>query len=345
MGDLLRALKEEMVTRRDYITPPDTLYVGGGTPSLVPAKELGGLIEFAKELWKTDFVEVTVELNPEDVTTDYGKELIDVGVNRASVGIQSFCDNHLQFMNRRHSALQAIHAVEALQSVGFQNISLDLMFGFPGLLETEWRRNIQQALALHPKHISAYQLGIEPGTPIYKEVNKGTIEMVEEDVAAGHYTLLQEMLATADFEQYEISNFAQKGYRSRHNSKYWLGVPYLGVGPAAHSYNGVARHANVKSVQRYLDGINFGLPYIKKESITTKKRYNEFVMTRLRTAEGLCQKTFDEEFTDKKIRLYYEQSLHDLLQKGLLVMEAGYVKILPQKWFIVDGIIRELVVS
>ena len=327
-------------------TSPSTLYIGGGTPSLYKPEELGELIVEAKRLWKCEFQEITIEMNPEDVTPDYCARLTLYGVNRLSFGIQSFFDAHLHFMNRRHNAMQGIRAFEAARSAGFQNISIDLIFGFPGLSLSQWKSNIEQAIALHPEHISAYQLGIEPGTPLYRRVQKGLLQPVPQEEAADQYAILQEMLPLAGWAHYEISNFAREGYRSRHNSAYWQGAPYLGLGPSAHSYNGVKRYFNVRNLGRYLDGFS----YVKTEQLLPRMRYNEFIMTRLRTSDGFsereltswmapwCRSSFIE-----AMERHFHAATAPLLEKGLLILHNEMYMIPPEKWFISDGIIVSLI--
>ena len=343
MPELLQAIKTEMTLRCDYVVAPDTLYIGGGTPSLYSAGALGGLVKAAQEVWHTDFKEVTIEVNPEDVTLDFCRALADHGVNRLSFGIQSFFDAHLQFMNRRHSAIQGIRAVEAARCAGFKNISVDLIFGFPGLSMRQWEKNIEQALALAPEHLSAYQLGIERGTPFFKAYERGLLQPVSTEAAAAQYALLQALLPEAGIEQYEVSNFAREGYRSRHNSAYWRGVPYVGLGPSAHSFHGNERHAHVRCVKRYLEGINKPPLQMKKERITLVKRYNEFILTRLRTVEGFSRFAFEQAFGEHQVRRHFQEAAARLLRQGLLREQAGRIYIPRQKLFVMDGIVVDLV--
>ncbi|MCL2502727.1 MAG: radical SAM family heme chaperone HemW [Bacteroidales bacterium] len=344
MPELIQALKKEMALRRDYISAPQTLYIGGGTPSLCKVSALSGLVDTAKELWKNDFKEVTVEVNPEDLTPAYCKELAGHRFNRLSIGIQSFFDEHLQFMNRRHSAAQGVRAVQAARQAGFGNISIDLMFGFPGLSQAQWRQNIEQALSLRPEHLSAYQLSMEPGTPFFKGCAEGWMQPVEGDEAANQYALLQELLPAAGLRQYEVSNFAREGYRSLHNSSYWQGIPYLGLGPSAHSYNGRLRHVNMCSLKVYLKKMSHGWLPIKEEQLTHKKKYNEFVMTRLRTAEGFLRREIEQHIIRPAHLHHFEQAASRLLERGLLLEQEGRITIPPQKWFVSDGIIVDLLV-
>ena len=338
----LQSLKEEMAIRHNYIESPNTLYIGGGTPSLYKPEQLIGLIEEAKKLWKVDFKEITVEMNPEDVTFDYCCTLAAGGVNRLSLGIQSFFDEHLLFMNRRHNVKQGIMAVESARRAGFQNISIDLIFGFPGLSQKQWEENIRHVLALAPEHLSAYQLGIDPGSLFYRKMQMGLLDPVSQELAADQYALLQKLLLETDLVQYEVSNFARKGYRSIHNSAYWQGISYLGLGPSAHSYNGVARHANMRHLNKYMEGVESLQLAIKEERLTPKKKYHEFVMTRLRTIEGFSREALKQQKWPKEIQRHFEQVADILLQQGLLKEEQGIIKILPEKWFISDRIIREL---
>jgi len=351
MAELLQAIKMEMALRHDYISPPDTLYIGGGTPSLYGADELGGVVEEAKRVWGGAWKEVTVELNPEDVTLDYCRALLDWGINRVSMGIQSFFDEHLKFMHRRHNARQGVRAIEAARKAGFTNVSFDLIFGFPGLSCDQWRNNVVQAISLAPEHLSVYQLGIEPGTHLFRMVQRGLLSPVEEEEAANQYALLQELLPIAGLKQYEVSNFARDGYRSMHNSAYWQGVPYLGIGPSAHSFNGRARHAHVRHIGRYLKGVRDwasgvqpSAAWNKVERLSNRKRYNEFVMTRLRTVEGFNRKTFEQQGFNKSFLRHFEQVSALGLQMGQLEELDGNISIPLHKLFVSDGIIRELMV-
>jgi len=344
MPEVVQAIKEEMIIRSNYIEPPHTLYIGGGTPSLYQAEALGGLIDLARKTWKCHFDEVTIEVNPEDLSQHYCQTLANYGVNRLSIGIQSFFDEHLKFMNRRHNAIRGCKAVEAARNAGFRNISIDIIFGFPGLSQKQWRKNIKKALSLAPEHLSAYQLGIEPGTALFKKHQQGLLQPVAQEEAAEQYGILQELLLAEGWEQYEISNFARKGYRSLHNSAYWQGISYLGLGPSAHSFNGAVRHANVRSVKKYVEGVKNLQLAIKEERITVRKKYNEFIITRLRTKEGFLREAIEQQMSQPTILSHFKRSSERLLQQKLLVEEEQYIKIPPHKWFVSDGIMMELMV-
>ena len=352
MPRLLQALETEMLLRGHEISSPRTLYIGGGTPSLYKAKDLLGLVARARGLWQTAFEECSVELNPEDVTEDYCGALRQGGVNRLSIGIQSFSDEDLRFMHRRHTAARGIEAVKAAQKAGLSNLSVDLIFGFPGLSMPRWKAHLEQALALEPKHLSAYQLGIEPGTPLYRRYIRGRLQPLEQELAAEQYAYLQERMDKAGWEQYEISNFAQPGYRAQHNSAYWRGSPYLGLGPSAHSFDGRCRKANVKSLPRYLRALAEGRPALRVERPVAQSRYNEFVMTRLRTLEGfrlVDLQAWMEGFSfgsgaEGCVLGLWERLSRPLWSEGVLRQQGDYIKIPPNKWFVSDGIIMRLMV-
>jgi putative oxygen-independent coproporphyrinogen III oxidase len=351
MPALLPALEKEMVLRKDEIRSPRTLYIGGGTPSLYPAKDLLKLVALARRLWGVDFEECTVELNPEDVTEAYCCALREGGVNRLSLGIQSFSDEDLRWMHRRHDAARGMAAVRAAQKAGISNVSIDLIFGFPGLSLARWKAHIEQALALEPTHLSAYQLGIEPGTPLYRRYIRGCLQPLAQEAAAAQYAYLQERMAAAGWEQYEISNFARPGYRALHNSAYWKGSPYLGLGPSAHSFDGWCRKANVKSVEGYMKALAEGRLALRRERADAQSRYNEFLLTRLRRDEGfsaselLAWMTVPERGMEGAEWLAcWERLSQESLRKGLLRCQGEHIKIPPDKWFVSDGIIMALMI-
>ncbi|MBR6831442.1 MAG: radical SAM family heme chaperone HemW, partial [Tidjanibacter sp.] len=258
--DMVVALKREMEHRRDFFDgdPLTTIYIGGGTPTVYDPQVLQGLIDRAVELWgDAELGEITVEANPDDLTPDYLARLRQTRINRLSIGIQSFIDRDLQFMNRRHSAEQAIECVKEAQRAGFDNITIDLIYGVPGMSNEEWRRNIVTALDLEVQHISAYHLGIEPGTLFGK---RGVVP-VDEQTSEEQYLMLHRMMEEAGYEHYEISNFARSGRRAQHNSSYWHGVRYLGVGPSAHSYDGARRWWVESSIGGYIKNVGSDVIY------------------------------------------------------------------------------------
>ncbi len=284
---VLDAMEREVVEERDFLGDHtiETIYFGGGTPSLVSAERIGRFMELIAKHYNLDELrEVTLEANPDDITAQYLEALRAVGVNRLSIGIQSFDDDELRMMNRRHTAAQAIEAVHMAQRAGFDNITIDLIFGVPGYGLETLRRSVATALGLGVQHISAYHLTVESGTPFARQVERGALEVVDEAVSQSEYALIEEELTAHGFEHYEVSNYALPNFRSQHNSSYWHGVHYLGVGAAAHSFNGRERRFAVSSIEGYLAG---GAERYECEKLCEVDCYNELVMTSLRCCEGI----------------------------------------------------------
>lgn len=276
---------KELVERKDYLNGEsiETIYFGGGTPSQLSLSQIGKILKTIYIIYNVrEDAEITLEGNPDDMTVDFLQQIRQLGINRLSMGVQSFDDKRLKFIHRRHSSEQTRKAICNAVDAGFTNISIDLMFGFPGQTLDDWKTDVIEALKLPVKHISAYSLMYEEGTLLNRMLENGEIEELDEELSLQMFKCLVESLADAGFEQYEISNFSRKGYRSRHNSSYWHGIPYLGVGAGAHSYDGESRQYNPNSLTDYLDGVG-----PEKEKLTLNDRYNEYVFTSLRTCDGL----------------------------------------------------------
>ncbi len=318
MEPVLDAIEMELRREKDWVAGSvETVYFGGGTPSLCAPERLGRIVETIKDLWKCEPKEVTVECNPDDLTSDYLDGLKSAGVNRVSVGIQSFDDGDLRLMGRRHDSAAALKAVEDAKK-WFDNVSIDLIFGIPN--SDSWERNLHTAISLGVQHISAYHLTIEAGTPFSR-----TLRPVDEEVSEREFNLLHRMLTGAGYEHYEVSNFALAGYRARHNSSYWRGEPYLGVGPGAHSYDGRMRRSFAGTIGEYLSGEPYAI-----ENLSEKDRRNELIMTRLRTAEGIK----DHHLTPSQAAPF--------LERGLLVHGEGHYRIPPHKFLLSDIVIAGL---
>ncbi|MFM9948032.1 MAG: radical SAM family heme chaperone HemW [Saprospiraceae bacterium] len=290
---LLNALLRELELRRDYLgdVTIQTLYLGGGTPSLLEATELNRLFEHIYRLYRVaPDAEVTLEANPDDLTEAKIAALRQTPVNRLSIGIQSFADADLQFMNRAHNSGEAQRCIEMALKAGFHDLSLDLIYGTPGMSDQQWATNIETVLAFDVPHLSCYCLTVEPQTALDHFVKKGKARPVDDAQAARQLEYLMQRLETAGYEHYEISNFAKPGRYSRHNTNYWTGEPYLGAGPSAHSFNGVSRQWNVANNARYIRALEPERPdwdaLFEKETLTPEQRYNEYVMTSLRTQWG-----------------------------------------------------------
>lgn len=327
--------------------PPSTLYFGGGTPSLLSEQELAKIFSWIEAFYLQpygrslkDLREVTIEVNPDDVTLPLAQSWLHLGVTRVSMGIQSFRDPALRWMGRRHDAQQARCAYQTLRQAGFQNISLDLIFGYS--LEQDqdpiggWEFDLEQMIALSPEHISAYQLSVEPGSTLAKWMQSGRAKELPAEVAAEEYALLQQRLKQAGYEQYEISNFAKSGYEALHNRSYWLREPYLGLGPAAHSFDGFIRSWNPEDLTHYQSHSGR-----VSEELTSEEVFNEQWMLGLRQVAGVRLADLDPALLNR-----VAGPLHRLLRQGLLIQTSdGYIKIPSEKLFVSDGIICELMLD
>lgn len=334
--EMLATIARELEARQGEIEPGSvkTLYFGGGTPSVCTPEEIRELIDLVRRLWEVKaFEEVTLEANPDDLTPSYLAAIRAAGVDRLSIGIQSFHDDHLKQMNRRHTATQAVQVVRDAQETGFDNLTIDLMYGLPWMTSQEWEENLKQAVRLEVQHISAYHLTVEPRTVFGK---KG-LEAVTEQVSQHHFDRLRAFLCGAGFEHYEISNFAKPGYRARHNSLYWKGEPYLGVGPSAHSYDGQNRRSwNVSNNNHYLDG----LPP-EAEMLTSAELLHEYLMTRLRTADGMDYEYMKRIFgVADSVRI--ARKCEDFITAGQMRRTAHGVAIRPEHFLVSDHLISQL---
>jgi oxygen-independent coproporphyrinogen-3 oxidase len=332
----MKALKGELFAK-SY--EPYTLYFGGGTPTIYRADKLKRLSDKAIALFFPAFPsEWTVEANPDDLTDDYLRQLFGLGINRLSIGIQSFIDRDLQIMRRRHSAQQALESVYRAKNAGFDNINIDLIYGFPGMNLKEWEYNLDQTIKLNIKHISAYHLSIESKTVLGKMRDKGKFRPVDDESSDLQYKLLEKKLQDAGYIHYEISNFALPGFFSRHNSAYWNKQQYIGIGPSAHSYDGnFIRKSNVANNIRYIENIKQEIIPEEIEILSEKDIYNETLITSLRTMYGLDLNTVPEIFKTgflKKATKY--------LQSGRMVYTGRYT--IPSQYFLIsDSIISDFI--
>ena len=337
MDDLIGALHRELEARRGYLAgePVRTRYFGGGTPSLCSPEAIAGLLEHAAALFDcSEADETTLEADPDDLNPVYLEALRRAGIDRLSIGIQSFDDGCLRLMNRRHTAAQATEALRCARKAGFDNISADLIFGVPGFGGDSLRRSLDGLLALDVPHISAYHLTIEPGTAFGRRAARGEFAPVDEAVSEEEFARVHDVLTAAGYEHYEVSNFARPGYRARHNAAYWHSVPYLGIGPAAHSFDGCERHWNVASVEAYIAGAP-----AEAEQLSLRDRYNEYVMTRLRTAEGICLEELERLFgAERRERLLREAVRWT--ESGVLAAASGHLRIPPARMLVSDAVIE-----
>jgi len=316
-SEFLQALYEEMQLRHHYLETSSlsTVYIGGGTPSLLSPDELSQLFDHIQHFFVIEpNAEITMEANPEQLTADYCLELKRLGINRLSIGVQSFQDEVLQFMGRRHTAQQAVEAVHNAAAAGFDNLSLDLIYGVGERKPEDWEKDVRTALALPIKHLSAYALTTEENSLLYKKIQKKEHAPVEDDLAVSQIKTLLQIIPEYGFQQYEISNYAIPGFESRHNSAYWHHIPYLGLGPSAHSFNGKSRQWNSPNLNQYLSKISQGIDYEEKETLDNSTLFNEKIMLELRTREGINLTALAELFGNNPVlnlKKYFASEVQD----------------------------------
>ncbi len=343
MPEMVKAIGNEAAIRKSYlIEKVDTIYFGGGTPSLLTKHEVQTTIERLQELFEVaDDVEISLEANPDDITEDKLIGWKEAGINRLSIGIQSFFEEDLRWMNRAHNAEQAMACIEMAQKKGFTNITIDLIYGTPHLTDEKWKQNVATALALHIPHLSCYALTVEPKTALAKMIATHPSENVDADKQARHFLLLTQWLSDAGFEHYEISNFALPGFRSRHNSSYWQGKPYLGLGPSAHSFNGAGRQWNIANNALYLKSLEKGIVPFEAEVLTAAQQLNEYIMTSLRTIEGISMKRVTETWGDEKQAQLINTAQKHIL-RGHLILVKDILQLSAEGKFLADGIAADL---
>ncbi len=341
----LEAVAREMDLRADCLPHPatiETVYFGGGTPSLLGGEDFERLFDAIARHWTlADHAEITLEANPDDLTPTYLSQLADLPFNRLSMGVQSFNDYYLELLNRRHTARQARQAIARAQQAGFRNISIDLIYGLPYQTMSDWEADLDTALQTGVQHLSAYGLSYEDGTLLRRLLDDGKLEPVADDDMNAMYRLLRAKTAKRGFEAYEISNFALPGYRSRHNSSYWHGVPYIGLGPAAHSYDGRSRQWNVRSIAGYIRSIETGSIPAEREELTVNERYNDFVMVSLRTSEGIDLALLKQHFGYEMME-YCLQCARPFVRDGQLVQANGFLRLSVEGILVSNLVMSEL---
>ena len=339
---MVKAICKELQLRK-YEIPGEveTIYFGGGTPSLLSAEELQEIFDVIYDNYKvaTD-AEITLEANPDDLSENKIKMLSNSPINRLSIGVQSFFEDDLKLMNRAHNEKEALQSINLARKF-FDNISIDLIYGIPAMSNDQWRENLQIALALGVPHISSYSLTVEPRTALKSMIEKGKIAPVEEEAAKEQYEIMVEVLEKAGFDNYEFSNFGKAGYFSRNNTAYWFGKPYLGIGPSAHSFDGKQRMWNISNNSLYIKALEIGELPAEKEELTLKDRYNEYVMTRLRTKWGISLSEVEEEF-GKDYLDYLQREAQGPMAEGNLILEENTLRISKNGKFLSDGIAADL---
>jgi oxygen-independent coproporphyrinogen-3 oxidase len=341
----LQALYKELEIRQSYLMDEivETVYIGGGTPSLLSPAQLAKTFNIIRQFYRLSAnCEITLEANPDDLTGAYLKELASgTPINRLSIGIQSFNDTDLLLLNRRHNAAQAISCVQHSQSVGFKNISIDLIYGIPNMDIHQWRKNLEIAFSLDIQHLSAYHLTIENGTALFRKVSNGVLKTVTEEDSIEQYSLMTRMTARNSFIHYEISNMAREGFISRHNFSYWNENKYLGAGPAAHSYDLISRQWNYPQVKKYIEALKNGEEFSEQEALDNKTRYNERLMVSLRTFLGVDAEKILKDFGES---FYYGfcKSINPHIALGYIIQEGTVYKMTEKGWLISDYIISDL---
>ena len=339
------ALCKEIVLRKEYTGNQaiGTIYLGGGTPSTLTAEQLESIFGTIYSHYPiAPNPEVTIECNPDDLTPEFLTTLRRMPVNRISMGIQSFNDAQLKRLGRRHDAAKARQAVANARAAGYDNISIDLMFALPGSNKTEWQETLDTAIALHPDHISAYNLMYEEGTPLHRALERGDFQELSEEENLEQFSMLIESMKSAGYHHYEISNFALPGRESRHNSSYWNDTPYIGCGAAAHSYNGNSREWNIADIKAYIEGMESGCRNYEIENLTEEESYNDTILTRLRTADGIPLQWMKGKFNDK-LNSHMLRAAEKEIALGNLKEENGHLSLTEKGIFISDAVIRELI--
>lgn len=324
----------------------ETIYLGGGTPSQLTSQQLLQIFEGISQHYGSCMVrdmEVTMECNPDDITPSLCHTLSQLPVNRISMGAQTFSDERLRFLHRRHNAREVENAIHLLREAGIGNISIDLMFGFPNETIQEWQQDIEHAISLNAEHLSAYSLMYEEGTTLYRLLQQEKIKETDEDTYLRMYEMLIDKMTAAGYEHYEISNFAKPGFRSRHNSSYWHEVPYIGIGAAAHSYNRKQRSWNIENIQTYIRSISEGILPSESEQLDITTRYNDLITTALRTSDGIDLMKMEQEFGKELAdRLLQEAQPH--ISRRLMKIKDGRLSLTREGLYISDDVMSDFMI-
>jgi oxygen-independent coproporphyrinogen-3 oxidase len=336
---LIAALLKETELKKEYLggEKVETIYFGGGTPSLLNIEDLRLMIEKIKTVFVvTAEAEITLEANPDDITDEKLSGWKETGINRLSIGIQSFFDEDLKWMNRAHNSQQAIDNLQ-LAIKQFPNVTIDLIYGTPQLTNEKWKQNVGTAISLNVPHLSCYALTVEPKTPLDKMIRQHQTENISPEKQSDQFLLLMQWMEEAGYEHYEISNFARTGWHSRHNSSYWQGKKYLGIGPSAHSFNGSERQWNIANNTIYIESIQQGIVPFEIEVLTPVQKLNEYIMTSLRTKEGLKLDAIDEAAADK-----LKLAAMKYIGRGLMKLETNSLILTKEGRLLADGIAADL---
>lgn len=343
--DMLSAMKTELMLRKDELQNRTlkSLYFGGGTPSILSVDEINSLIDEALRYFSFEKdIEITLEANPDDLDKSFLKQLAGTPVNRLSIGTQSFFEEDLKLMNRAHTASEAEGSIKRAQDFGFENLSIDLIYGSPTSNLEIWKENLNKTMALEVPHISSYALTVEPKTALENWISKGKVKSPKEEEQNREFYYLSDFLKDNGFEHYEVSNFAKPGFYSRHNSSYWKYQEYLGIGPSAHSYNGFdIRSWNVANNQQYIKKLNDKLLAKEEEILSKEDQFNEMIMIGLRTTWGVDLMSLNNKFSDRMLE-HFQAEIKTKIEEGILIIENDHLKIPEKHWFMADGIASDL---
>ncbi len=344
IDDFVEALKREIVSRKSYLGDEiiDTIYFGGGTPSLLSIDKIDEILKCIDKIYsiKSD-PEITLEVNPDTMEREQLFSLKHIGINRVSLGIQSFFDEDLRYLERRHNSKHALQLIDDLVSIAFEKSTLDLIYGIPTLTEEKWNKNIDIFLSTGIKHLSSYALTVEPKTILHQRIESGKCQGVSEESAINHYNILIKRLKENDFEHYEISNFAKENHRSLHNCLYWNDGHYVGFGPSAHSYDGKSRQWNVSNLTRYIDNDFDNDVCFEKEFLTRDDKYNEYVMTSLRTSWGCSIEKIHDEY-GAQYSDYFLKNVRKYVDEGKMIVNKDRFRLSEEGLLFADGIAADL---
>ncbi len=343
MQEMVNAICKEASLRNEYLHDDiATIYFGGGTPSLLQIENLKLIIDKLCSLFNIDAdAEITLEANPDDISKEKLLQWRQAGINRLSIGVQSFFDDDLKWMNRAHNAEQAYKSILLTKESGFDNITIDLIYGTPTLTDENWLRNIERALHLNIPHLSCYALTVETNTALHKMIHQHKKQNVDAEKQSRHFEMLIQQLNNAGYEHYEISNFAKPDFRSKHNSSYWQGKPYLGLGPSAHSYNGDSRQWNVANNALYIKSIDDNILPFEKETLSSTQKINEYIMTSLRTIEGLSLQQIKNLYCEKTSAAIFNDA-QKFIQRSLVKNENDFLILTDKGKLFADGIAADL---
>ena len=342
--EMLKSIKKEIEMRQPYLngTTISSIYFGGGTPSILNKEELNSLVNTVYRHFTIDTdAEITLECNPDDLNTKMLSDLKEIGINRLSIGIQSFDDADLKFMNRSHNAKEALGCIHLAKKAGFENITIDLIYGLPNQSNEKWKQNLKQMLALDIQHFSAYALTIEPKTALKHLIDKKKVTPLEEKITVKHFDTLVQIATENNFIHYEISNFGKDGFFSNHNTAYWKNQHYLGVGPSAHSFNGTSRQWNIASNKQYIEKVNANSSYFEIETLTNAQQYNEYIFTALRTMWGVDLNYISTQF-GAEAQQYFEKQVQNWKNQDKVEQEGNTYTLTKKGKLYADAIASDL---